>query len=247
MPTAEVPDERRVAARSGDGGWSALPGRWVGGRDHTARRELAAGGLLVAVTALGGVYFALWPGPVPVDRWVGDLVGVHKGPVFSEVARLRYPVVVVVGSLVLAALTVLRDRWRALAVLVGAPLALGLCELVIKPLVGRTLGSGFSYPSGTTTGAAALATAAVLATPQRWRWVTGLVAGSYALWAGAAVVATQSHLPTDGLAGWFLGIGVVLVVDALSWRFGRSCRRLRPTRPLRPSGPAAGWPGPDEA
>jgi membrane-associated phospholipid phosphatase len=186
-------------------------------RDRSARLELVVGGVLTLVTVIGGVYLAIWPGPGLIDRWVLDVVPVHKTSAFTVVTQARFPLIVVIGAIVLAAVTVSRDRARALACLVGPPLALGTCELVLKPLVGRTLGGALSYPSGTAVAASALATAMVLATPARWRVVSGVLAGSYALWAALAVIALQWHLPTDALAGCTYGVGIVLMVDGLAW------------------------------
>ncbi len=66
---------------------------------------------------------------------------------------------------------------------------------MIKPLVGRTLGGSLSYPSGSTVAAAAVACAAVLATPAAWRVVTVTVAAAYALWMTLAVIAARVALP----------------------------------------------------
>jgi membrane-associated phospholipid phosphatase len=214
---------------------STAPVEPPGRREWQARRELVVGGVLTLATAIAGVYLAIRPGAGLIDRWVLDVVHVHKTAAFKEVTQVRYPLVVVVGSLGLAAVTVPRDRARALACLVGPPLALITCELVIKPSVGRTLGGALSYPSGTVVAAAAVATAAVLATPARWRVVTGVITGAYALWVALAVVALQWHLPTDALAGCSYGVGVVLMVDALAWyglrRAGRVVRERRRPHP----------------
>ena len=86
-------------------------------------------------------------------------------------------------------------------------------ELVIKPWVGRTLGGGFSYPSGSTVGASALGTALVLAVPVRRRTVAVVAASAYALWMAVAVVSLQWHYPTDAAAGLAYGTGVVLLLD----------------------------------
>jgi undecaprenyl-diphosphatase len=115
-----------------------------------------------------------------------------------------------------AAAVVRRDRARALACLVGPPLALLLCELVVKPLVGRTLGGALSFPSGSTVGAAALATAAVLVTPVRWRKVAVVMAAAYGLWMAVAVVSLGWHYPTDALVGLAFGGGVVLLADGVT-------------------------------
>ncbi len=136
-------------------------------RGQEAVIELAAGVVLVGVGAVGGLWFALRPASGRVDGWFLDLVGASRSHWFIDLTDLHHPWVVVVGAVVAAAVTFPRDRPRSLACLLGPPLALLVCEVVVKPLVGRTLGGALSYPSGSTVGAAALATVAVLATPAR--------------------------------------------------------------------------------
>lgn len=187
-------------------------------RDSTASHELVVGGVLVALVAVGGLYFWLRPSPVFVDGWLSFLPGLAKGTWFTGITVLRFPVVVVAGSAVAAASTFRRDRPRACACLLGPIVALATCELVAKPLVGRKLGGMFSYPSGSVVGAAALAAVVVLAVPRRWRPVATTLAALYALWMALAVVAMQWHLPTDVAAGMLYGVGVVLVVDGSTWK-----------------------------
>lgn len=153
-----------------------------------------------------------------VDGWFSfiEQSGHHRW--YLVVTWLRYPAVVVAGSLLAAAVCFRRDRPRSWACVFGPPAALATCELVIKPLVGRTLGGVYSYPSGSTVGAAALATAAVLATPIRRRTIAVVVASLYPLWMAVAVVGLQWHYPTDALAGVVYGVGVVLVADGLAWK-----------------------------
>jgi membrane-associated phospholipid phosphatase len=208
---------------------ATVPG--ASGRRRESRRELTAGAVLLGLVALEGLYLALRPGTGLVDRWFLDLIPGSGGSWFTDVTWLRFPVVVVIGAVLAAAVTVPRDRARALACLVGPPGALLAAELVVKPLVGRTLGGALSYPSGTTVGAAALATAAVLATPARGRVVAVVVATVFSLWMAVAVVALRWHLPTDALAGLLFGVGTVLVVDGLAFQgLDRFHRRGRPTR-----------------
>jgi membrane-associated phospholipid phosphatase len=218
---------------------SALPVVTVGGRSHRqeeSRTELIVGAALLLVVALGGVYLAARPGSDRIDGWFLDVVPGSNSSWYTDVTWLRFPVVVVIGAVVTAAVTVPRDRARALACLVGPPAALLAAELVVKPLVGRTLGGVLSYPSGTTVGAAALATAVVLATPARWRVVATVVASVYALWMAVAVVALRWHFPTDALGGLLFGAGVVLVVDGLAFplvTWGNRRWRRRATGPVR--------------
>ncbi len=205
--------------------------RVAAGREGQARAELLVGAGLVLVVAAVGVLFAFRASPVFVDRWVIHLVGPSGTGALTGVTGLRYPQVIVVGSVIAAVVAFPTDRLRSLACLVGPPLALVTCELVVKPLVGRHLGGGLSYPSGSTVGAAALATAAALAVPARWRPVTIVAGVAYTLWMGVAVVALQWHFPTDAVAGMAYGAGVVLVVDGGLWRGTTALaeRRSRPT------------------
>lgn len=218
---------------------TALPAS--GPRDRSATTEMMAGGILVALVAVGGLYFAFRPGPIVVDGWFSFLVSSAKGSWFTSVTVLRYPAVIVAGAIAAAAVCYRRDPPRAWACLIGPILALATCELVLKPLVGRTLGGVFSYPSGSTTGAAGLAAAAVLAAPARWRVVTTVAASLYALWMALAVVALQWHLPTDAVSGLAYGVGVVLVVDGAAWKVAVRLRaRFRGHRPRRRIGAVVG-------
>lgn len=199
-------------------------------RMGTAAGEMVTGAVLVGITALGGVYFALRPGSGALDRWIQGVVTRNQSAWFTTVTSLRYPAVVVAGAAVIAATIVRCDRFRALACLLGPPLALLTGEEVAKPLVGRSIDGVLSYPSGSTVGAAALAMAAVLAATARWRVATAVVAAAYAVWMALAVVALQWHYPTDALAGLAYGAGVVLVVDGAARVVADRRRALRPGR-----------------
>ena len=194
--------------------------------------ELVVGAVLVLTAALGGLYFAIRPGPVRADAWLLDLVGPSHALAFTHLSSFTRPAVIVIGAAIAAGACLPRDRPRALACLIAPPLALLACELVAKPLVGRMLGGVLSYPSGSAVGAAALAAVAVLATPARWRpWIAG-PASAYALWVALAVVALRWHYPTDALAGLAFGVGVVLVIDGAAFRIARRVHRMQdPDRP----------------
>ena len=115
---------------------TALPA--PGPRDRNAATEMMVGGILVALVAVGGLYFALRPSPVVMDGWFSFLVSSAKGTWFTSVTVLRYPVVIVAGAILAAAVSYRRDPPRAWACLIGPILALATCELVVKPLVGPT-------------------------------------------------------------------------------------------------------------
>jgi membrane-associated phospholipid phosphatase len=203
---------------------AAADARRPGGLRATDTLVLGCG--LLVIAAIGGLYFAIRPNAGRLDQWIGDVVPLSRSGWLTDVTWLRYPLVIIGGSAVCAALCYSRDRWRALACLVGPPLALVLCELVAKPLVGRTLGGSLSYPSGSTVGAAALAIAVVLATSPRWRPVSVVVAAVYVLWMAVAVVSLQWHYPTDAMGGLAFGAGVVLAVDGL-FHLAQRCRPRR--------------------
>jgi membrane-associated phospholipid phosphatase len=212
-------------------------------RDHQALVETAVGVVLVVVVAVLGVYFSFRPGATPMDRWLLRPVPNTQGGWFTAVTWLRYPAVTVVGAVVAAAVVFPRDRARALACLVGPPLALLTSELVAKPAVGRTLGGVYSYPSGSVVGAAALAMAAILAAPARWRPLTTVVAAVFALWMSIAVITLHWHYPTDALAGLAYGVGVVLVVDGVAWMLAAQwpgSHGWRPPRHRHRSRPGSG-------
>jgi membrane-associated phospholipid phosphatase len=207
--TAETTDAAN-AARHRAGMWFG-----DGKSGERWRVQLVVGLLAVAAVLIEGAHVAHRPVAGALDRWLQDVVPGSHATAYLEVTKLRYPWVVVVVAVLLAAVSLRRDWPRAVACLVGPPLAVFVGEELIKPLVGRTLGGALSYPSGSTTGAAALATAAILAVPPRWKRVTVILGVGYALWMALAVVALRWHFPTDSLAGAVLGIGVVLVVDSV--------------------------------
>ncbi len=199
-------------------GGAVVPERDVpADRSLAIRRELLVGVLLLAAVVVGGVYVAVRPAPGAVDIWLQQVIPGSTSRAETAVTALRHPWCIVIGSIVASAVTVRRDRPRAVACLVGPPLALVLCELVVKPAVGRTLGGSLTYPSGSTVGAAALGAAVVLATPERLRAVAVPVVAIYALGMAVAVVALRWHFPIDAVAGLAWGVGVVLVADASAW------------------------------
>jgi membrane-associated phospholipid phosphatase len=196
------------------------------------------GAVLTAVVAGGGLYLSGRPDAGALDRWVLDQVPASDNRLLTGITSLRYPAVIVVGAVVLAVLTVRRDRIRALGCLLGPPVALLTGELVVKPAVGRTLGGLLSYPSGTMVGAAALATAVVLAAPVRWRVPVIAAVSVYTVWMAVAVVALRWHFPTDVLAGMAYGVGLVLLVDGVVWWAARALGLAG--RPVRPGVDAPG-------
>ena len=224
-------------------GWAGAPasvdraprsGR--GGRDRASGREIAVGAALVAVVMAGAFYFAVRPRSTSFDRWIFAALPDIGRSALTSITWFSRPAVIIVGPVVLAVLVYRRDRPRSIACLIGPILALSTSELVMKPAVGRTLGGALTYPSGSTVGAAALATAAVLATPVRWRVVAAVLAAAYTSWMALAVVALRWHFPTDAVAGVLYGLGVVLLIDGVAWRLLHYVRPRGPDREVRPVG-----------
>lgn len=179
--------------------------------------ELLVGCFLLAAAALAGLIFVRRPWPNRLDS-----IGLWALPAdvasrwAADVAQLGSLTVLVAGVAVLGlAAALLRDWVRALSCVIAPIAAVLIVETVAKPLVGRHIEGALSYPSGTVTAVAALATAAFLVTP-RFAKVFSAVAGGVAVVAvSAAVVVLRWHFPTDALGGVCVGAGAVFAVDGL--------------------------------
>lgn len=166
----------------------------------------------------------------------------------------------VVLSAILAVASLITGRLRG-AVLAAAavPAAVGLCEVLVKPLVHRTYLGQVVYPSGHTATVFALAATAtvLLASPRpampRWPRILILaVAYLAAVAVVVGVIAVRFHYFTDTVAGAAVGIGTVcglaLLLDLRpAVRPSRIPRRSAATRypgtAIRPAGSR----GPDPA
>jgi membrane-associated phospholipid phosphatase len=180
------------------------------------RPQAIAGLILVGWTLVAGVAVHRHPGPNGLDRWGFSALGpsLHSS-VLIRITDLGGFTVLAGGSVLAALVVVSRDRWRAVACLCGPALAAVLVEWLIKPMVGRRYLEVLTFPSGSVTAVAALATAWVLAVPG-WLRVAVSAAGSVVVVAMmVAVVALRWHYPSDALAGAAFGVGVVLSVDGI--------------------------------
>jgi membrane-associated phospholipid phosphatase len=181
--------------------------------------ELVTAVVLLAVVAAVGAFLAGHPGPTIVDRLAADVVpGRRRAPDLAAVTRMGSPVVVVAGSLAACAAWWRRARARAVGVAVSPVLCVVACDWILKPAVSRHLDGVLTFPSGTVAAVAALATAAVLATPDSWRWVSAAVGATAVTLVGLSVVVLRWHYPTDAMAGAAMGVAVVLLADAVACR-----------------------------
>jgi membrane-associated phospholipid phosphatase len=186
------------------------------------------------LTLLLGV--ALWHrvGPLSIEaraqRWLlGQplIVAHHGGPGWGNLPWALavlpgQPVEFIALLLVVAILCLLRRDWRALCFATASPLvAIGLTELVLKPLVHRTtLSAGtLSYPSGHTTAATAFAGVGLALA---WRWGgQRLALWTFPLFAalpiatGLAVLVLRWHYVLDVPGAWGVGVGTVALGAAL--------------------------------
>jgi membrane-associated phospholipid phosphatase len=188
-----------------------------------ARRPAAV--IAVCCAAVSITLAALVAGtsrPGPLDRGVDHWLITRLGPAHRAMVLLMdlgEPIqsAIVAVALVAGCLTMRRINVAALTA-ISYPLTSGLTELVLKPTVGRTLGSFTVYPSGHTSRAFALATVAAVAlirpaaTRARNVLRIAVMAAGALLAAGVAVamISLQFHYFTDTVGGAAVGIAVVL-------------------------------------
>jgi len=178
--------------------------------------ETIAGGSLIVLAVAASLVFRHHPDPIFLDDWGLSFIHPAVGDSFYvRVTDLRSVPFLVAGSILAALMVVGRDRLRALACLVGPGLSIVLVEWLLKPVVGRRLAEVLSFPSGSTTVVASVATAWVLAIPRRFTPVAVVIGAFLVGLECIAVIALQWHLPTDALGGVVVGVGVVLLFDGL--------------------------------
>jgi membrane-associated phospholipid phosphatase len=165
------------------------------------------------------------------------------------------PVAALIVIIAVTCLVTGRANGAMLAV-VAVPVAGGLTEHVLKPLVGRTLRGGLSYPSGHATSTFALAAVlAVLMLNPPGRALTPVLrviipagAAALACVVSTAVVGFGWHYFTDTLAGAAVGVGTVvataLVLDLPGprWWLTVAGGRLRKRHARRGRGPRSSGP-----
>jgi len=195
--------------------------------------ELLLGCFLLGGATLAGLVFVHRPWPNRVDaiglrifpahlssRWAADLAHLGSMPVLA------------VGVAALCVIGVLSRDWARAVSCVVAPMGAVLAvQLVAKPLVGRHFegSSGLSYPSGTVTAVAALATGVLLVAPRLAKPAVAALGGALVAAVCVAVVVLRWHYPTDALGGVCVGAGAVFALDgALHWFCEPNRLRHRP-------------------
>lgn len=171
-----------------------------------------------------------------VDRVIDPLGAAHRWLV-ADTAVFGSPPVVVLLAVLLSVLCLLLRRGRLAVLAIAGPGVTGVATTVLKPVLGRTIGAGYAFPSGHTGGATALGLVAALllvglVRPGRVGGLTMLAVGASVAGGcvGAAMVAADAHYPTDVVGGYCTAVLVVLGLALLLDR-------------ISPTGPSAARPG----
>jgi membrane-associated phospholipid phosphatase len=180
--------------------------------------ELTMGVILVGIAAMAGLVFLHRPWANRLDVWGDRLFPTDLSSRWAhDFATLGSMKFLIAGVVLVFLIGMLRDRVRAVACAIAPIFAVLIVQEIAKPLVDRhnVLSTGLSYPSGTVTAVAALATALTLVMPPKARFPMAVVGLLVIAGTGAAVVVLRWHYPTDALGGAAVGAGSVLLVDAL--------------------------------
>jgi membrane-associated phospholipid phosphatase len=196
------------------------------------RPLMVVAALAVVVFAVLAVRYAGTSGPGSFDAHIQALlvpIGFAHYRITHFTADLGSPVAVITFALVLAALCYRLDRRRLAVLAIVGPGITGVLTTGLKPVLARTIGDGFAYPSGHTGGATSLGLVAAIlivghiATGRSAR--LALVAASGVLCGGvvgAAMVGLGAHYPTDVVGGFCTAVAVVcgaaLVLDRIAER-----------------------------
>jgi PAP2 superfamily len=180
--------------------------------------ELVAGVGLLGLASVAGLAFIRRPWANRLDVWgEGVFPANFQSHWAHDFVTLGSLTALVVGVVLVFIVGVSRDWVRAVACAAAPVIAVLVVQDLAKPLVGRHFGlsGASSFPSGTVTAVAALATAAVLVVPRLLRPVVFLAGVVAILGASAAVIVLRWHYPTDALGGMAVGVGAVLAIDAV--------------------------------
>jgi undecaprenyl-diphosphatase len=223
-------------------------------RPLAARRRTAAAAVLVSTLAVaaGAVAFHDDTGRTRVDRWVSARIAGHLSAEWQLRALDLTDPRAVTGLIVLTAVgaAVLGRRRLALLAALGPLAALGLTELVLKPLVHRRFRqfdghhglSGNAYPSGHETGLSSLTlllalTVFALTTAMALRVLALTAAAIVDVLGGIGLVGRDFHVATDVVAAVGVSTAVLLGLALLLDDLGRRRRRVGAGSLSSPDGP----------
>jgi membrane-associated phospholipid phosphatase len=201
---------------------------------RVAVRAMFCAGAILVVLSIAFWHTSTAPG---IDRALDrPLVTRNRGHEVTvlRLADLGSPGPMFVLTFFVLVLALPMRRWRgALLLLLALPLASGVTEWVLKPLVHRTKGGVLAFPSGHSTGVFTLAFVVAMLMLDVHRTALATVARVVVAWAAilgavvvaVALVASGFHYATDTLGGACVALIAVLAVslglDALSDRVRR--------------------------
>ncbi len=178
----------------------------------------------LALAALTAVFLNTAQGQV-VDDLGRDPTASGAAADYSEQFLTVLSTGVVVACLAgLALVALVQRRWQeavgALLLVAGANITTQVAKAALaRPDFGVDVGAPNSLPSGHTTVAASLGTAALLVTPARWRPVVAVLAAGYAAATGVATLLGGWHRPADVLGALaVVGAWTLAVCAALPLR-----------------------------
>ncbi len=195
--------------------------------------------LAIMVITVFGMRYADQGMPGHLDRSLDALIrtALHRDqPITRALVSLGDPVQAAILVVAVAGAAAAARRWSGvLLTFVGTVTAVGITDLILKPLIGRLSYGHLSFPSGHTTVVAAVAFAtAILIGGARWprsvtlRLVAGLAAVAVAAGVAISLVAQRVHYATDTVAGYCVALATVLAVALCVDFFGSRFRRWRP-------------------
>lgn len=188
----------------------------------------------VGVIAFGGYLRFVSQGPLGIDEWWHGLAALSRGTAAYAVAVFMAESGSAIGATVMAAIAAalfIALRRPRLSATIATSMLFGVAgSQLLKQLVARPRpwdqlysASGYSYPSGHTMGAAALAVSLALVirysgwvTRQQARWVTAIAVVWILLMAWSRT-ALHVHWLSDTAAGAAVGASAALVSFAM-WR-----------------------------
>jgi membrane-associated phospholipid phosphatase len=207
--------------------------------DNLAVRRCLAALFAVSILAVVGlgVRYADTSRPGRLDTNIDAHVQRHlEGHIriLNVVVDVAPPLLVSACVLLIVGFLRYRRHRAAVLTLIGPGLATGLSTKVLKPLFGRRLHGGLSFPSGHTTGAVSVALVVVIfllgpsrpALPLWPRVVLCMLAFCVAIGVAVALVGGDYHYATDTVGG--LGVAITImfglswIIDAVASRSRRS-------------------------
>lgn len=198
--------------------------------------------VVIAVSVWGvamviGVLMAGQQQPGLVDRTLIHQVHAMVGDRGKLAELLLAPTdtgVIAAAAVLLVVIALARRRWDVVGLAIAGPaIAVGLTELVLKPVFDRRLYGLLSYPSGHAVASVAVYTVATMAltsgATRLWRRIAAVGWGLLTMVIMTGLVAMNCHYPTDTVGGVCVAVGVILPCALLS---DTIAHRRRPKVPI---------------